>query len=168
MEVPLQDALRRTRYRVVDVDGVKVFYREAGPAGSPTLLLLHGFPTSSHMFRDLIPALAGEYHVVTPDLPGFGFSGAPDRARFKYTFDHLVEVIDWFTGVIGLDGYAVYVFDYGAPIGFRLALRHPERITAVVSQNGNAYEEGLSCAVPAAPAGGGVRGWGRDGLGTGA
>src|SRR5262245_57782135 len=111
---------------------------------SPALLLLHGFPTSSHMFRDLIPALADEYHVVAPDLPGFGFSEAPERAQFRYTFDHLADVIDRFTTVAGLTRYATYVFDYGAPLGFRLATRHPERITAIVSQNGNAYDEGLS------------------------
>lgn len=144
MQFPLPDALRGTRYRSVDVDGVKIFYREAGAAASPALLLLHGFPTSSHMFRDLIPALADDYHVVAPDLPSFGFSEAPDRTRFKYSFEHLADVIDRFTTVVGLDGYAIYVFDYGAPVGFRLATRHPERITAIVSQNGNAYEEGLS------------------------
>jgi len=144
MEFPLPDELRRTRYRLVDVDGLKIFYREAGANTAPALLLLHGFPTSSHMFRDLIPGLANDYHVVAPDLPGFGFSDAPDRAQFKYTFDHLTDVIDRFTTVVGLTRYAIYVFDYGAPIGFRLATRHPERITAIVSQNGNAYEEGLS------------------------
>jgi pimeloyl-ACP methyl ester carboxylesterase len=108
------------------------------------VLLLHGFPTSSHMYRTLIPALADRYYVVAPDLPGFGFSDAPDRSTFKYTFDHLADVIDRFTQELGLSRYALYVFDYGAPIGFRLALRHPERITAVISQNGNAYLEGLS------------------------
>ena len=144
MEFPLPDKLRKTRHRFVDVDGLKIFYREAGADTSPALLLLHGFPTSSHMFRDLIPALADDYHVVAPDLPGFGFSEAPDRARFRYTFDHLAEVIDRFTKVAGLTRHAVYVFDYGAPVGFRLATRHPERITAIISQNGNAYEEGLS------------------------
>jgi len=138
------DKVRRTRYRVVEVDGFKIFYREAGADTSPALLLLHGFPTSSHMFRDLIPALADDYHVVAPDLPGFGFSDAPERARFRYTFDHLADVIDRFTTVAGLNRYAVYVFDYGAPVGFRLATSHPERITAIISQNGNAYEEGLS------------------------
>lgn len=144
MEFPLPDKVRRTRHRVVDVDGLNIFYREAGADTSPTLLLLHGFPTSSHMFRDLIPALADDYHVVAPDLPGFGFSAAPDRAQFRYTFDHLADVIDRFTAAAGLTGYAMYVFDYGAPVGFRLATRHPERITAIISQNGNAYEEGLS------------------------
>ena len=134
----------KIRHRFVDVDGLKIFYREAGADSSPALLLLHGFPTSSHMFRDLIPALADHYHVAAPDLPGFGFSDAPDRAQFKYTFDHLTGVIDRFTTVAGLARYAIYVFDYGAPVGFRLTTRHPERITAIVSQNGNAYEEGLS------------------------
>ena len=144
MEFPLPDKLFRTRHRFVEVSGVKIFYREAGADMSPALLLLHGFPTSSHMFRDLIPALADNYHVVAPDLPGFGFSEAPDRAQFRYTFDHLADVIDRFTTVAGLARYAIYVFDYGAPVGFRLATRHPERITAIISQNGNAYEEGLS------------------------
>jgi len=144
MEFPLPDELRRTRYRLVDVDGLNIFCREAGASTSPALLLLHGFPASSHMFRDLIPSLANDYHVVAPDLPGFGFSDAPDRAQFRYTFDRLTDVIDRFTTVVGLTRYAIYVFDHGAPIGFRLATRHPERITAIVSQNGNAYEEGLS------------------------
>jgi pimeloyl-ACP methyl ester carboxylesterase len=133
-----------TTYRTASIDGVKIFYREAGDPKAPTLLLLHGFPTSSHMYRELIPVLADRYHVVAPDLPGFGFSDAPDRANFKYTFDHLADVIDRFTEVIELSRYALYVFDYGAPVGFRLAIRHPERITAVISQNGNAYLEGLS------------------------
>lgn len=133
-----------TRYRYAGVNGIKVFYREAGSQPAPTVLLLHGFPTSSHMFRDLIPALAEHYHVVAPDLPGFGFSDAPDRKNFHYTFDHLARVIDAFTHAIGLNRYAIYVFDYGAPVGLRLALAHPERVTAIISQNGNAYEEGLS------------------------
>jgi pimeloyl-ACP methyl ester carboxylesterase len=132
------------RYHHAVVDGSKIFYREAGPKTAPTILLLHGFPTSSHMFRDLIPALADRYHVVAPDLPGFGFSDAPDRKRFPYTFENLAKVIDRFTQTIGLERYAIYVFDYGAPVGLRLALAHPERITAIISQNGNAYEEGLS------------------------
>jgi pimeloyl-ACP methyl ester carboxylesterase len=133
-----------TRYQQTTVDGSKIFYREAGPKSAPTVLLLHGFPTSSHMFRNLIPALADRYHVVAPDLPGFGFSDAPDRNVFRYTFENLAKVIDSFTQTIGLKNYAIYVFDYGAPVGFRLALAHPERITAIISQNGNAYEEGLS------------------------
>ncbi len=144
MGFPLPDTLHRMRHCFVDVDGLKIFYREAGADTWPALLLLHGFPTSSHMFRDLIPALADDHHVVAPDLPGFGFSDAPDRAQFKYTFDHLAGVIDRFTTVARLTRYAIYVFDYGAPVGFRLATRHPERITAIVSQNGNAYVEGLS------------------------
>jgi pimeloyl-ACP methyl ester carboxylesterase len=140
----LPDELRKIRHGFVDADGLKIFYREAGADTSPALLLLHGFPTSSHMFRDLIPALAGDYHVVAPDLPGFGFSEAPDRAQFRYTFDRLADVIDEFTTAARLAHYAIYVFDYGAPVGFRLATRHPARITAIISQNGNAYEEGLS------------------------
>lgn len=133
-----------TKYHYATVDGNQVFYREAGEKASPTILLLHGFPTSSHMFRDLIPALADHYHLVAPDLPGFGFSDAPNPKTFSYTFDHLARVIDGFTQAIGLDRFAIYVFDYGAPVGFRLALAHPERIRAVISQNGNAYKEGLS------------------------
>jgi len=133
-----------TSFQSVDVNGNRIFYREAGPKTAPDLLLLHGFPTSSHMFRNLIPLLADRYHVVAPDLPGFGFSGAPDRKSFRYTFENLAKTIDHFTQTIGLDRYAIYVFDYGAPVGFRLALAHPERITAIISQNGNAYEEGLS------------------------
>ena len=131
-------------HRHIDVDGFNVFYREAGPADAPKLLLLHGFPSSSHMFRDLIPLLSERFHIVAPDLPGFGLSDMPSRDTFAYTFDNIANVIDRFTEVIGFDRYAVYVFDYGAPTGFRLALKHPERITAIVSQNGNAYEEGLS------------------------
>ncbi|TDN58929.1 alpha/beta hydrolase [Paraburkholderia sp. BL10I2N1] len=131
-------------YRNADVDGFKVFYREAGRSGAPKLLLLHGFPSSSHMFRDLIPRLADRFHIVAPDLPGFGQSDMPSRDDFAYTFDNIANVIDRFTEVIGFDRFAVYVFDYGAPTGFRLARKHPERITAIVSQNGNAYEEGLS------------------------
>ena len=133
-----------TRYQHATFDGNKIFYREAGSKTAPTILLLHGFPTSSHMFRNLIPALAERYHVVAPDLPGFGFSDAPDRKQFSYTFENLAKVIDNFTQAIGLERFAIYIFDYGAPVGLRLALAHPERITAIISQNGNAYEEGLS------------------------
>jgi pimeloyl-ACP methyl ester carboxylesterase len=132
------------KYQHATVDGHKVFYREAGPKTAPAILLLHGFPTSSHMFRTLIPALADRYHVVAPDLPGFGFSDAPDRKQFRYTFEQLAKVIGSFTETIGLERFAIYIFDYGAPVGLRLALAHPERITAIISQNGNAYEEGLS------------------------
>jgi pimeloyl-ACP methyl ester carboxylesterase len=132
------------QYRKADVDGFKVFYREAGSPGAPKLLLLHGFPSASHMYRDLIPLLADRFHLVAPDLPGFGQSDMPSRAQFKYTFDNLADVIDRFTQKIGLNRFAVYVFDYGAPTGLRLAVKHPERITAIISQNGNAYEEGLS------------------------
>ena len=133
-----------TKYHYADVDGLKIFYREAGLKTSPTILLLHGFPSSSHMFRNLIPALADRYHVVAPDLPGFGFSDAPDRKQFRYTFEQLAKVIGAFTEAVGLERYAIYVFDYGAPVGLRLALAHPQQITAIISQNGNAYEEGLS------------------------
>jgi len=133
-----------TSFHAVNVDGQKIFYRQAGPDTAPNLLLLHGFPTSSHMFRNLIPLLADRYHVIAPDLPGFGFSDAPDRKRFRYTFENLAKTIHNFTRTIGVDRYAIYVFDYGAPVGFRLALAHPEQITAIISQNGNAYEEGLS------------------------
>jgi pimeloyl-ACP methyl ester carboxylesterase len=131
-------------YRTATVDGIKVFYREAGSPQAPAILLLHGFPTSSHMFRNLIPLLEDRYRVVAPDLPGFGFSDAPDRTQFKYTFDNLANVIDGFTHAASLDRYAIYIFDYGAPVGLRLALKHPERVSALISQNGNAYEEGLS------------------------
>ena len=128
-------------YRTADIDGTDIFYREAGSAGAPKLLLLHGFPSSSHMFRDLIPLLSDRFHIVAPDLPGFGRSTTPEG---KQTFDRIASIIDRFTEVVGFDRYAVYVFDYGAPTGFRLAVKHPERITAIISQNGNAYEEGLS------------------------
>jgi pimeloyl-ACP methyl ester carboxylesterase len=131
-------------HRFATVEGNNIFYREAGPKTAPTILLLHGFPTSSHMFRNLIPALADRYHVIAPDLPGFGFSDAPDRKQFPYVFEGLANAIGRFTEAIGLERYAIYVFDYGAPVGLRLALAHPERITAIISQNGNAYEEGLS------------------------
>jgi pimeloyl-ACP methyl ester carboxylesterase len=130
-------------YRTADVNGVKVFYREAGAAPAPKLLLLHGFPTSSHMFRDLIPLLSERFHIVAPDLPGFGRSDMPP-SRFRYTFDNIAAVVDRFTETIAFDRFALYVFDYGAPTGFRIAMRHPERISAIISQNGNAYAEGLS------------------------
>ena len=130
--------------RTANVDGHDIFYREAGDPAHPTLLLLHGFPTSSHMFRDLIPLLADRFHIVAPDLPGFGFSALRDRAEFAYTFDNLAKAMERFTDVLGLQRYAIYVFDYGAPVGLRLAMARPRRITAIITQNGNAYEEGLS------------------------
>jgi pimeloyl-ACP methyl ester carboxylesterase len=129
------------KYRTADVDGFKIFYREAGSAGSPKLLLLHGFPTAGHMFRDLIPLLSDRFHIIAPDLPGFGNSDMPGRG---YSFDKIATTIDRFTEIVGFDRYAIYIFDYGAPTGLRLAVKHPDRITAIISQNGNAYEEGLS------------------------
>jgi len=131
-------------FRKVDVDGVNVFYREAGPKDARTLLLLHGFPTAGHMFRDLIPQLSRQFRLVAPDLPGFGQSDMPARSVFAYTFENIAKVIERFTELLGLDRFAIYVFDYGAPVGFRLASRHPDRVTAIISQNGNTYEEGLS------------------------
>jgi len=128
-------------YKTVDVDGLNVFYREAGARGAPKLLLLHGFPSAGHMFRDLIPHLANRFHLIAPDLPGFGNSDTPSGG---HTFQKIAETIDRFTEIVGFDRFAIYVFDYGAPTGFRLAVKHPDRITAIISQNGNAYEEGLS------------------------
>lgn len=133
-----------TYYRTVSVDGVDIHYREAGRADALAVLLLHGFPSASHMFRDLMPELSSDYRVIAPDLPGFGQSAQPSREAFAYTFGHLADVIDRFTEVIGLTRFAMYVFDYGAPVGFRIAVKHPERIRAIISQNGNAYVEGLS------------------------
>jgi len=133
-------------YRTAAVGDHQIFYRKAGDPNQTSLLLLHGFPSSSHMFRNLIPLLSDRFHIVAPDLPGFGFSGSPPQSQFKYTFDNLAKIIEAFTETIGLMRYALYVFDYGAPVGFRLAVAHPERVTAIVSQNGNAYEEGLSDA----------------------
>src|SRR4051812_7277072 len=140
----MENVMAAIAYRTADVEGFKVFYREAGRVGAPKLVLLHGFPSAGHMFRDLIPRLADRFHVVAPDLPGFGESDMPPRDQFRYTFDAIADVIERFTEIVGFDRFAVYVFDYGAPTGFRLAVRHPERITGIISQNGNAYEEGLS------------------------
>ena len=132
------------QYRTADVDGFNVFYRETGSPQSPKLLLFHGFPSASHMFRDLIPLLADHFHIIAPDLPGFGQSAMPPRSKFQYTFENLAHVMDRFTEVVGFDHFVMYVFDYGAPVGFRLATKHPDRISGIISQNGNAYEEGLS------------------------
>jgi pimeloyl-ACP methyl ester carboxylesterase len=139
-EVPLTTVHR------IEADGVNVFYREAGPADAPVVLLLHGFPTSSFQYRELIPRLADKYRVIAPDLPGFGFTEVPENRHYKYSFDALAQTMVAFTDALGLKRYALYVFDYGAPTGFRLAMAHPERVTAIVSQNGNAYEDGLGDA----------------------
>jgi pimeloyl-ACP methyl ester carboxylesterase len=133
-------------FHTVAVNDVEIFYREVGPADGPIVLLLHGFPTAGHMFRDLIPILAADYRVIAPDLPGFGNTKTPPRGSYDYTFDNLAKTVEGFTEKLGLKRYALYVFDYGAPTGFRLALAHPERITAIITQNGNAYEEGFSNA----------------------
>ena len=138
--VTAQDTVR---YRTKRIDGVELFYREAGPANAPTVVLLHGFPTSSNMYRNLIPALATKYRVIAPDYPGFGHSAVPPRDQFQYTFAHLADLTDRLLTELRADQYALYVMDYGAPVGYRLALKHPERVTALVVQNGNAYEEGL-------------------------
>jgi pimeloyl-ACP methyl ester carboxylesterase len=136
----------RTSIRRIEADGITVFYRQAGPVNAPVVLLLHGFPTSSFQFRELIPRLADRYRVIAPDYPGFGFSEVPEQRRYKYSFDALANTVLAFTDALELKRYALYVFDYGAPVGFRLAMARPERITAIVSQNGNAYEEGLGLA----------------------
>ncbi|MDC0712424.1 alpha/beta hydrolase [Stigmatella sp. ncwal1] len=133
-----------THHRTTQVDGVELFYREAGPADAPVVVLLHGFPTSSHMYRQLIPALADRYHVIAPDYPGFGQSAMPSREVFTYGFAAYADLVDGLLTRLGAKAYALYVMDYGAPVGFRLALKHPERVTALIVQNGNAYEEGLS------------------------
>lgn len=136
-------AIPVVHYRTASIDGVDVFYREAGPANAPVVLLLHGFPTSSHMFRNLIPLLADGYRVIAPDYPGFGQSGSPDRASFAYSFAHYADIIDKLTVKLGASRYSMYVMDYGAPVGYRLAIAHPERVQALIVQNGNAYTEGL-------------------------
>lgn len=133
-------------YKYVDADGLRVFYREAGAADAPVLLLLHGFPSSSHQFRELIPLLAHKYRIIAPDLPGFGFTEVPSARNYVYTFDALGKTLEAFVDALGLTRYALYVFDYGAPAGLRLALAHPERVSALISQNGNAYLEGLGDA----------------------
>jgi pimeloyl-ACP methyl ester carboxylesterase len=144
MPLPRGEIMNQVHYRTIYVDGVEVFYREAGPAAAPTILLLHGFPTSSHMFRDLIPLLADRYHLVAPDYPGFGNSSAPAVSDFDYTFDHVAQIIEQFTDAVGLKSYSLYVQDFGGPVGFRLAARRPSRIQALIIQNANAYAEGMS------------------------
>ena len=140
---PSREAVPFTTIDKINADGVQVFYRAAGDLHAPVFLLLHGFPTSSFMFRDLVPRLANEYRVIAPDLPGFGFTHVPPERKYVYSFDQLAVTIDAFTRALKIDRFAIYVFDYGAPTGFRLAMAHPDRVTAIVSQNGNAYEEGL-------------------------
>lgn len=140
----MQTHLKRTRYKTQQIDEVEVFYREAGPVDAPVILLLHGFPTASHMFRDLIPLLTDHYRLIAPDLPGFGQTKAPPLGQFDYSFDRLGDVIEGFTEALSLDRYALYIFDYGAPVGLRLAIRNPDRVTAIISQNGNAYVDGFS------------------------
>lgn len=132
------------RYKTAQVDGLKIFYREAGDPARPTVVLLHGFPSSSHMFRDLIPQISSKYHVIAADMPGFGYSDQPTLAQFDYSFAHLTDVMDDFLGVVGAKRYSLYVMDYGSPVGFRLFVKHPDRVQAIISQNGNAYSEGLS------------------------
>lgn len=132
-----------THYHTTKIDGVDVFYSEAGPSDAPVVLLLHGFPSSSNQFRKLMPLLADRYHVIAPDYPGFGESSAPDHTKFSYTFAHLTDIVDTLVTNLGAKRYAVYTFDYGGPVGYRLALKHPERVSALIVQNGNAYEEGL-------------------------
>ena len=136
-------AYEQTQHRTINIDGLEIFYREAGPANAPTLLLLHGFPTSSHMFRNLIPALSDRYHVIAPDYPGFGNSAMPGVDDFDYTFDHLAHVMERFVERLGLERYSLYLMDYGAPIGFRMAVQNPGRVESLIVQNGNAYAEGL-------------------------
>lgn len=136
-------AVTQTLHKTIDIDGVEIFYREAGPADAPVILLLHGFPTSSHMFRNLIPALSDRFHLVAPDYPGFGNSAQPAMDRFDYTFDHLAMFMERFVAELGIKKYSLYLMDYGAPIGFRLAAKHPEQVESLIIQNGNAYKEGL-------------------------
>ena len=142
-----QAASSAVHYRTVNVQGVEIFYREAGDPKSPTILLLHGFPTSSHMFRDLIPLLADRYHLVAPDYPGFGYSARPKVTEFDYTFDHLADVMEGFVDALGLTRYSLYMQDFGGPVGFRLATRRPKQVRALIIQNANAYDEGISSGV---------------------
>jgi len=135
---------QRTTYHTTKVDGLNLFYREAGSKNAPTIVLLHGFPSSSHMFRNLIPLLADSYHVIAPDYPGFGYSDAPDVKSFEYTFDHVAQVIDHLLTQLAIKHFSMYIQDYGSPVGFRLATKYPERVQAIITQNGNAYEDGLS------------------------
>ncbi len=141
-----KSAIPVTSVHNIEADGVDVFYRAAGDPAAPVVLLLHGFPASSFMFRELIPRLADQFRVIAPDLPGFGFTQVPEKRKYTYSFDALARTIECFTDALGLNRYAIYVFDYGAPTGFRLAMAHPEQVNAIVSQNGNAYEEGLGDA----------------------
>jgi pimeloyl-ACP methyl ester carboxylesterase len=141
--VPMTMAVKQVHYRKAKIDGIDVFYREAGPKNAPVVLLLHGFPTSSQMFRGLIPLLADKYHVIAPDYPGYGYSDMPDRANFAYTFDNVASIIEKLTQQLGTNRYALYMMDYGAPVGFRLAAKNPEKVSALIIQNGNAYDEGL-------------------------
>lgn len=142
-QAAVPETATQTQHKTINIDGVDIFYREAGPVDAPTILLLHGFPTSSHMFRNLIPALSDRYHLVAPDYPGFGNSAQPSMESFDYSFDNLAKVMEHFVAELGIKKYSVYLMDYGAPIGFRLAAKHPEKITSLIIQNGNAYTEGL-------------------------
>ena len=142
-QAAVPETVIQTQHKTINIDGVDIFYREAGPVDAPTILLLHGFPTSSHMFRNLIPALSDRYHLVAPDYPGFGNSAQPDMESFDYSFDNLANVMEHFVAELGIKKYSIYLMDYGAPIGFRLAAKHPEQITSLIVQNGNAYTEGL-------------------------
>jgi pimeloyl-ACP methyl ester carboxylesterase len=139
--------MNKVHYRTAHVSGLEIFYREAGEPGAPTILLLHGFPTSSHMFRDLIPRLADRYHLVAPDYPGFGYSACPEVGAFRYTFDHLTDVIEAFTGQLQLERYALYLQDFGGPVGFRLAVRRPQQVRALLLQNANAYQAGMTAQI---------------------
>ena len=139
-----REEVNRTIYKTQQVGNVKIFYREAGAPSRPTIVLLHGFPSSSHMYRDLIPQLSGQYHIIAADMPGYGYSDQPSPDQFEYTFDHIAAVMDQFLDSVGVKKYSIYIQDYGAPIGFRLFLKHPDRVQAIITQNGNAYEEGLS------------------------